>query len=120
MARMVEVVGIRENQSKYGKTAIYHQLQTRCMSKSTDERGRLYLPKDVRERFGEEDRVVELPDYVALFPVADDPLAAVQEAVGDELAEKSVDELQDEARQKGREEIAGEREEHNVDGEGGA
>ncbi len=79
------------------------------MSKSTDERGRLYLPKDVRDRFGEEYRVVELPDYVALFPVADDPLAAVEEAVGDELEAKGVDELQEEARRKGHNEIARER-----------
>ena len=79
------------------------------MSKSTDERGRLYLPKDVRDRFVEEYRVVELPDYVALFPVADDPLAAVEEAVGDELEAKGVDELQEEARRKGHNEIARER-----------
>ncbi len=84
------------------------------MSKSTDERGRLYLPKDVRERFGEEYRVVELPDYVALFPVADDPIAAVEEAVGDELEGKCVDELQREARRKGHNEIARERDEHDA------
>ncbi len=90
------------------------------MSKSTDERGRLYLPKDVRERFGEEYRVVELPNYVALFPVAADPLAAVEEAVGDSLEGQSVDELKEEARRKGREEIATERAEHDEAGEEGA
>jgi bifunctional DNA-binding transcriptional regulator/antitoxin component of YhaV-PrlF toxin-antitoxin module len=84
------------------------------MSKSTDERGRLYLPKDVRERFGEEYRVVELPDYVALFPVADDPIAAVEEAVGDELEGKRVDELQREARRRGHNEIAREWDEHDA------
>lgn len=86
------------------------------MSKSTDERGRIYLPKDVRERFGEEYRVVELPNYVALFPVADDPLAAVEEAVGDTLEGKSADELKKEARRKWREETAREREEHDAKG----
>lgn len=91
-----------------------------CMSKSTDERGRLYLPKDVRERFGEEYRVVELPNYVALFPVAADPLAAVEEAVGDSLEGKSVDEIKEEARRKGREEIATERAEHDAATEEGA
>ena len=84
------------------------------MSKSTDERGRLYLPKDVRERFGEEYRVVELPNYVALFPVAEDPLAAVEEAVGDSLEGNSIEELQEEARRKGREEIASEQKEHDA------
>jgi len=43
------------------------------MSKSTDERGRIYLPKDVRERFGDKYRIVELPSHVALFPVDDHP-----------------------------------------------
>lgn len=111
---------IRENRRQYGKTAICRRSQTGDMSKSTDERGRLYLPKDVRERFGEEYRVVELPDYVALFPIADDPLAAVEEAVGDQLEGKSVDELQEEARRKGRDEIAREREEHDAKEEEGA
>ena len=81
------------------------------VSKSTDERGRIYLPKDVRERFGTEYRVVELPNYVALFPVAEDPIEAVRDAVGDELAGKSVEELKAEARQKSRERITAEREE---------
>jgi bifunctional DNA-binding transcriptional regulator/antitoxin component of YhaV-PrlF toxin-antitoxin module len=80
------------------------------MSKSTDERGRLYLPKNVRERFGTEYRVVELPNYVALFPVAEDPLQAVQAAVGDALDDQSVEELQAAARQHGQAEIAAERE----------
>jgi bifunctional DNA-binding transcriptional regulator/antitoxin component of YhaV-PrlF toxin-antitoxin module len=53
------------------------------MSKSTDERGRIYLPKDVRSRFGERYRIVELPSHVALFPVDDDPLEGLREAVGD-------------------------------------
>lgn len=69
------------------------------MSKSTDERGRLYLPKDVRERFGETYRVVELPSHVALFPVDDDPLEGVQDAVGDALENERVDELKEQTRQ---------------------
>lgn len=52
------------------------------MSKSTDERGRIYLPKDIRERFGEQYRIVELPSHVALFPVDEDPLEGLQAAVG--------------------------------------
>jgi bifunctional DNA-binding transcriptional regulator/antitoxin component of YhaV-PrlF toxin-antitoxin module len=81
------------------------------MSKSTDERGRIYLPKDVRDRFGTEFRVVELPNYVALFPVAEDPIEAVRDAIGDELAGKSVEELKTEAREKSREQVSTEREE---------
>lgn len=55
------------------------------MGSSTDERGRLYLPKHVRERYGEEYRIVEMPGHVALLPVDEDPLAGVHEAVGDAL-----------------------------------
>jgi len=90
------------------------------MSKTTDERGRIYLPKDVRERFGTKYRVVELPNYVALFPISDEPLDAVEEAVGDTLEGKSVDELREEARRKAREGVAAEREaiaEKSGDGE---
>ena len=68
------------------------------MSKSTDERGRLYLPKDVRDRFGEKYRIVELPSHVALFPVDDDPLKGLREAVGDAFEGTDSDELKERAR----------------------
>lgn len=68
------------------------------MSKSTDERGRIYLPKDVRERFGEQYRIVELPTHVALFPVDEDPLDGVRDAVGDAFEGRDADELKAEAR----------------------
>lgn len=115
---MYQSLFIRENHAEYGKTDICHRLQASDMSKSTDERGRLYLPKDVRERFGEQYRVVKLPEYVALFPVADDPLAAVEDAVGDELEGKSVEELQKEARLKSRDEITRERDDDGDNEEG--
>ena len=68
------------------------------MSKSTDERGRIYLPKDVRSRFGERYRIVELPSHVALFPVDEDPLEGLREAVGDAFEGTDADELKAEAR----------------------
>lgn len=70
------------------------------MSKSTDERGRIYLPKNVRERFGEKYRIVELPSHVALFPVDDDPLKGLQEAVGDAFTDEDTDELKTTARER--------------------
>jgi bifunctional DNA-binding transcriptional regulator/antitoxin component of YhaV-PrlF toxin-antitoxin module len=69
------------------------------MSKSTDERGRIYLPKDVRERFGNRYRIVELPSHVALFPVDEDPLEGLRAAVGNAFIGKEVDELKAEARE---------------------
>ncbi|WP_123536291.1 AbrB/MazE/SpoVT family DNA-binding domain-containing protein [Halosimplex salinum] len=68
------------------------------MSKSTDERGRLYLPKDVRDRFGDRYRIVELPTHVALFPVDDDPLSGLREAVGDAFEGDDIGSLKSEAR----------------------
>jgi bifunctional DNA-binding transcriptional regulator/antitoxin component of YhaV-PrlF toxin-antitoxin module len=69
------------------------------MSKSTDERGRIYLPKDVRERFGDQYRIVELPSHVALFPVDEDPLDGLRAAVGDAFAETTGDDLKADARE---------------------
>lgn len=69
------------------------------MSKSTDERGRIYLPKDVRDRFGDRYRIVELPSHVALFPVDEDPLDGLRAAVGDAFEGKDVAELKEEARE---------------------
>ena len=63
------------------------------MSKSTDERGRIYLPKEIRERFGERYRIVELPGHVALFPVDEDPLEGLREAIGGAFEERTADEL---------------------------
>jgi len=79
------------------------------MATKADKRGRIYLPKDIREKHGRNYRIVELPSHVALFPVADDPLAAIEAEVGDALAGKDVDELKADARSKVAREVAAER-----------
>jgi len=83
------------------------------MSKSTDERGRIYLPKDVRERFGEHYRIVELPSHVALSPVADDPLKGLRDAVGDAFDDVDGSELKEEAREAIAEEVREETEQRS-------
>ena len=83
------------------------------MSKSTDERGRIYLPKDVRERFGEHYRIVELPNHVALFPVDDDPLEGLRDAVGDAFDGVDGSELKEEAREAISEEVREETEQRS-------
>lgn len=70
------------------------------MSKSTDDRGRIYLPKDIRDRFGDEYRVVEFPSHVALFPVDEDPIEGIRAAVGDAFEEDDADQLKAEARKR--------------------
>lgn len=62
-----------------------------------DDRGRLTLPKEIRERHGDRYHVVELHDGVKLIPIAEDPLDALRDEFAD--VEKSADELREEARE---------------------
>lgn len=62
-----------------------------------DDRGRLTLPKEVRERYGDRYHVVQLHDGIKLIPVAEDPLDALRDEFAD--VEKSADELREEARE---------------------
>jgi len=77
----------------------YRLTGTHGMSESTDQHGRIYLPKEIRERFGEQYRIVELPSHVALFPVDEDPLEGLREAVSGAFAETPADEFKREARE---------------------
>lgn len=67
------------------------------MSEATlDSRGRLTLPKEIRDRYGDHYHIVELHDGVKLVPIADDPLSALREEFSG--VEKSADELREHAR----------------------
>jgi len=68
------------------------------MLKSTDEHGRIHLSIEVRERFGEQYRIIELPSHVALFPVDDAPLEGLREAVGDAFEGENFDQLETDTR----------------------
>jgi len=78
------------------------------MSSKTDKQGRLYIPKEVREKYGERYHIVTYEDRIELIPVADDPLAAVRAAAGklrdasvEEIREDIEDEAEAEARSEG-------------------
>ncbi|GAA0511030.1 AbrB/MazE/SpoVT family DNA-binding domain-containing protein [Halorubrum aquaticum] len=73
-------------------------LLSRDMATETDDRGRIYLPKELRDRHGERFRVVDLPSRIVLVPVDDDPIQAVRESAGPAFEGKSIDELRDDAR----------------------
>lgn len=68
------------------------------MSDATlDDRGRLTLPKEIRERYGDRYHIVELHDGIKLIPVADDPLDALRDEFAD--VEKTAGELREGARE---------------------
>lgn len=46
-----------------------------------DDRGHLYLPKEVRERYGRRFRIVQLHDGIELIPLSEDPLESLTEAL---------------------------------------
>lgn len=62
-----------------------------------DDRGRLTLPKELREEYGERYHLVQIHDGIKLVPIADDPLDALR----DEFAavDKSAETLRAEARE---------------------
>jgi len=61
-----------------------------------DDRGRLTLPEDLRERYGDQYYAVDIEDGIKLFPIAEDPLDALREEFAD--IEKRGDRLRDESR----------------------
>lgn len=75
------------------------------MAIETDDRGRVYLPKEIRNRHGERYRMVDLPSRIMLVPVDEEPLEAIQDEVGETLEGKSVDELKQEARDAIRDDV---------------
>lgn len=73
---------------------------------TTDDRGRITIPKPVRDRFGERYRLVELDDGIKLLPVPEDPVAALRDAAGADLRAASTEELEAAAREVAREETS--------------
>ena len=63
--------------------------------KTTLEDGKLVIPEDLREKFGEKYHIIEKGDKIILLPVSDNPLEALREEFGD--VDKHVDQLKEEA-----------------------
>ncbi|WP_276270991.1 AbrB/MazE/SpoVT family DNA-binding domain-containing protein [Haloarcula litorea] len=69
----------------------------------TDERGRVTIPKEIRDRYGEKFRLVELDSGIKLVPIPDDPVEALRAAASDELREASLEDLEEAAQEEARE-----------------
>jgi len=61
---------------------------------SVDDQGRVYLPKDLREKYGGRFRIVETRDEIIFIPLPEDPLENFQEK--EALEDKSVESLREE------------------------
>ena len=78
----------------------------RGMSEATlDDRGRLTLPKEIRERYGDHYRIVQLHEGVKLVPIEDDPLEALRSEFAD--VRKTAEGLREEARDTALDEAGG-------------
>jgi len=69
-----------------------------------DDRGRLYLPRQVREKIGKEVFVIEVKDGVLLIPKPSDPVGELEE-IGKGLPDKLVKELRKEIEEAAMEEL---------------
>lgn len=72
------------------------------MTVEADDRGRIYLQKRLRERFGERFHVLEYADRLELVPIADDPLAAARDAAAGAFDDVSIEEVRETAEQRAR------------------
>ncbi|MFB6199274.1 MAG: AbrB/MazE/SpoVT family DNA-binding domain-containing protein [Candidatus Nanohaloarchaea archaeon] len=70
-----------------------------------DDRGRIYIPKDVREGYGNRFRIVELKSGIKLIPLSEDPVKGLREAAGGELDDLELEEVDEIVEEEVRREV---------------
>jgi hypothetical protein len=83
---------------------LYTRHVTRQPAGRDGHRGRVYLSKDLRDRYGERFHVVTYRDHIEFVPIDEDPLEGLREAVGDAFDGESVEDLREKGRQAASEE----------------
>lgn len=68
----------------------------------TDSQGRLYLPVELRQKYGEKFHVVEYEGRLELIPIDENPLQAIREATGDTFERESIEDLREQAREQAK------------------
>jgi bifunctional DNA-binding transcriptional regulator/antitoxin component of YhaV-PrlF toxin-antitoxin module len=74
------------------------------MRVKVDERGRLYLPREFREKIGREVYLVDVKDGVLIIPKPTDPVKELEE-IGSLIPERSIKELKKDILKMAEEEI---------------
>lgn len=67
-----------------------------------DDRGRIAIPQEISEKHGDRYRIVELDGRIELLPLADDPIDGLRDAIGDVFDDRSIAEIEREAREAAR------------------
>ena len=62
----------------------------------------MYLPAELRQKYGEKFHVVAYEDHLELIPIDENPLQAIREATGNTFERDSIEDLREEAREQAR------------------
>lgn len=77
------------------------------MSKTAeaDDRGRIVIPSEIREKHGNRYRIVELDDRVEMIPLQNDPIEGLRDVVGDAFDDQSIADVKKAARDAAEEDV---------------
>ncbi|MFB6159036.1 MAG: AbrB/MazE/SpoVT family DNA-binding domain-containing protein [Candidatus Nanohalobium sp.] len=64
---------------------------------SVDDQGRVYIPKSLREQYGDDFRIIDTKDGLVFMPLPENPVEKFQEK--EKLEDKSVEELKKDVRE---------------------